>query len=30
MFLVHPTLAQVEIDKTVDVINKVFALASKG
>ena len=30
MFLVHPTLTQAEIDKTVDVIKKVFALASKG
>ena len=30
MFLVHPTLTQVEIDKTVSVIKDVFALASKG
>ena len=30
MFLVHPTLTQLEIDKTVDVIKRVFTLASKG
>ena len=30
MFLVHPTLTQVEIDKTVQVIKQVIALASKG
>ena len=30
MFLVHPTLTQVEIDKTVSVIKDVFGLASKG
>jgi dTDP-4-amino-4,6-dideoxygalactose transaminase len=30
MFLVHPTLTQAEIDKTVGVIKQVFALASKG
>jgi len=30
MFLVHPTLMQVEIDKTVSVIKDVFGLASKG
>jgi dTDP-4-amino-4,6-dideoxygalactose transaminase len=28
MFLVHPTLTQFEIDKTVSVINQVFSLAS--
>jgi dTDP-4-amino-4,6-dideoxygalactose transaminase len=30
MFLVHPTLTQVEIDKTASVIKDVFGLASKG
>ena len=30
MFLVHPTLTQAEIDKTVSVIKQVFGLASKG
>ncbi len=30
MFLVHPTLTQIEIDKTVGVIKDVFGLASKG
>jgi len=30
MFLVHPTLTQVEVDKTVSVIKEVFGLASKG
>jgi dTDP-4-amino-4,6-dideoxygalactose transaminase len=29
MFLVHPTLIQAEVDKTVDVIKLVLALASK-
>jgi dTDP-4-amino-4,6-dideoxygalactose transaminase len=29
MFLVHPTLTQLEIDKTVTVMKQVFALASK-
>jgi dTDP-4-amino-4,6-dideoxygalactose transaminase len=30
MFLVHPTLTQLEIDKTIDVIKRVFTLVSKG
>jgi dTDP-4-amino-4,6-dideoxygalactose transaminase len=30
MFLVHPTLTQAEVDKTIDVIKLVFASASKG
>jgi len=30
MFLVHPTLTQTEIDKTVTVIKQVFTLANKG
>ena len=30
MFLVHPTLTQAEVDKTVQVIKQVIALASKG
>ena len=30
MFLVHSTLTQAEIDKTVSVIKQVFVLASKG
>jgi dTDP-4-amino-4,6-dideoxygalactose transaminase len=29
MFLVHPTLTQAEIDKTVSVIKQVFGLASR-
>ena len=29
MFLVHPTLTQIEVDKTVNVIKQVFGLASK-
>jgi dTDP-4-amino-4,6-dideoxygalactose transaminase len=30
MFVVHPTLTQAEIDKTVSVVKQVFGLASKG
>jgi dTDP-4-amino-4,6-dideoxygalactose transaminase len=30
MLLVHPSLTHLEIDKTIDVINRVFTLASKG
>jgi dTDP-4-amino-4,6-dideoxygalactose transaminase len=30
MFVVHPTLTQAEVDKTVSVIKRVFGLASKG
>jgi dTDP-4-amino-4,6-dideoxygalactose transaminase len=30
MFVVHPTLTQVEIDQAVSVIKQVFGLASKG
>jgi len=30
MFLVHTTLTQTEIDKTVKVIKQVITLASKG
>lgn len=29
MFLVHPTLAQAEVDKTYEVIQRVMAVASK-
>jgi dTDP-4-amino-4,6-dideoxygalactose transaminase len=30
MFVVHPTLTQDEVDKTVSIIKQVFGLASKG
>jgi hypothetical protein len=30
MFVVHPTLTQDEVEKTVSVIKQVFGLASKG